>query len=51
VIGPVIVAIAIVIAIPVAVVMCGAVASFILGLFLREDAEERYDGSELLKLN
>ncbi|MDQ1439461.1 MAG: hypothetical protein QOK43_3090 [Acidimicrobiaceae bacterium] len=50
-IGPVLVLVAIVIAIPVSVLMSGAVASAILGFFLRDDAEDRYQGSELIDLN
>lgn len=50
-IGPIVIAVAIVIAIPVAVLMSGAAASWLFGFFLREDAEERFEGSELLKLN
>ena len=50
-IGPVITVIAIVIAVPVAVLMSGAVASLIMGYFLRDDAEARYEGSELIDLN
>ena len=50
-IGPILVVAAIVIAIPVGLLMSGALASWLVGLFLREDAEERYQGSELLKLN
>jgi hypothetical protein len=51
VIGPIVILVAIVIAIPVSVLMSGAIASMILGWFLRDDAEERYEGSELLELN
>ncbi|MDQ1445905.1 MAG: hypothetical protein QOI20_2369 [Acidimicrobiaceae bacterium] len=50
-IGPVLVLVAIVIAIPVGVLMSGAAASAILGFFLRDDAEDRYQGSELIDLN
>jgi hypothetical protein len=51
VIGPVLVIAAIVIAIPVGLLMSGAAASAILGWFLGDDAETRYEGSELLDLN
>jgi hypothetical protein len=51
VIGPILILVAIVVAIPVAVLMSGAVASMILGWFLKDDAEERYEGSELIDLN
>lgn len=50
-IGPVVILIVIVVAIPVGLLMSGAAASAILGWFLRDDAEDRYEGSELLKLN
>jgi hypothetical protein len=51
VIGPIVIVVAIVIAIPVAVLMSGAAASALLGWFLRDDAEERFEGSELIDLN
>jgi hypothetical protein len=51
VIGPILILVAIVIVIPVSVLMSGAVASMILGWFLKEDVEERYEGSELIELN
>lgn len=38
-------------AIPVAVVMSGAVASAIIGQFLCKDAEVRHEGSELIETN
>lgn len=50
-IGPVLTVIAIVIVVPVSVLMSGALASAIMGYFLRDDAEERYEGSELIELN
>jgi hypothetical protein len=37
--------------IPVAVLMSGAVASAVLGYFLGSDAEIRHEGSELIELN
>ncbi len=49
--GPILVTIAIVIAIPVAVMMTGAALSGVIGWFLKDDAEDRYEGSELIELN
>ena len=49
--GAVIVAIIIVILIPVAIMMSGAVVAGILGWALKDDAAERYEGSELVDLN
>lgn len=37
--------------IPVAVMMSGAVLAAILGWSLKDDAEARYEGSELVELN
>jgi hypothetical protein len=51
VIGPILTVIAIVILVPVGVLMSGALASGILGWFLKDDAEARYEGSELVDLN
>lgn len=50
-IGPILVLVAIVIAIPVGLLMSGAAASGLLGYFLGDDAEDRYQGSELVDLN
>ena len=36
---------------PVLVLMSGAIGSAILGHFLGKDADERYEGSELVELN
>lgn len=47
-------AVAIVVAlilIPVIVLMSGGVLSAVIGLFLGRDADARYEGSELLKLD
>lgn len=49
--GPILIAIVIVIVIPVGLLMSGAVLSAVLGWFLRDDAESRYEGSELVDLN
>lgn len=37
--------------IPVAVMMSGAVLAAVLGWSLKDDAEARYEGSELVELN
>jgi hypothetical protein len=37
--------------IPVVVLMSGAVGAAVLGTFLTKDAEDRHEGSELIKLN
>jgi hypothetical protein len=37
-------------AIPVLVIVSGAIAAAVLGWLLKADAEERYEGSELLEL-
>jgi hypothetical protein len=50
-VGAVIVAVVIVVAIPVGLMMSGAVASAIIGWALREDAVDRNEGSELVELN
>jgi hypothetical protein len=51
VLGAILLAFVILIALPVGLLMTGAVASAILGWFLREDAEESHAGSELIDLN
>jgi hypothetical protein len=38
-------------AIPVAVCMSGAIAAAVLGWSLKEDVEARHEGSELIELN
>jgi hypothetical protein len=48
--GPVLI-ILVLMLIPVAVVMSGAVAAAILGHVLWKDAETRHEGSELIELN
>jgi hypothetical protein len=50
-IGAIVLAVVIVIAIPVGVMMSGAVAAGLLGTAATSDAEARYEGSELLDLN
>lgn len=49
--GAVLLALAIVVVIPVGLSLSGAVAAGILGWTLKEDAEERFEGSELVELN
>jgi hypothetical protein len=49
--GAIILAIVIVVAIPVAVCMSGAVVAALLGWLLKDDAEARNEGSELIQLN
>jgi hypothetical protein len=51
VIGAILVAVAIVLLIPVAVSLAGAVMAAALGTTLKEDGEQRNEGSELLDLN
>jgi hypothetical protein len=49
--GAVIVALVIVVALPVGLMMSGAVAAAALGWTLKEDADTRNEGSELVALN
>lgn len=49
--GAIIVAFVVVVAIPVGVLVSGAVASAVLGWFLRDTAEATHEGSELIDLN
>jgi len=49
--GAILIAIVLVVVIPVAVCMSGAVVAALLGWSLKEDAETRYEGSELISLN
>lgn len=50
-IGAAIIVVVLVIAIPVAVLMSGAVGAGILGWFLRTDVETTHEGSELVDIN
>lgn len=50
-IGPILITIAIVVFIPVSVMLSGAVVSGVMGWLLKDDAEERYEGSEFIDLN
>ena len=49
--GPIILAIIIVIVIPVAVIITGAVVAALLGWSLKDNGERENEGSELLDLN
>ena len=49
--GAIIIAIVIVIAIPVGVLVSGGVAAAVIGHFLREEGEASHPGSELIELN
>ncbi|HET9609636.1 MAG TPA: hypothetical protein VFP06_08505 [Acidimicrobiales bacterium] len=49
--GAVLIVVVLVVVIPVAVMMSGAVVAAALGWALRDDAEARYQGSELIALN
>ena len=50
-IGGIIIVLVLVIGIPVAVMMTGPVVAALLGWALKDDAEERNEGSELIALN
>ena len=49
--GAILMVIVLVVVIPVAVCMSGAVVAALLGWSLKEDAETRHEGSELIALN
>lgn len=49
--GAILIAVVLVVVIPVAVCMSGAVAAALLGWSLIEDADARYEGSELIAIN
>jgi hypothetical protein len=49
--GAVIVAVIIVIVLPVTLMMSGGAVAGILGWALKDDAEDRHEGSELIDLN
>jgi hypothetical protein len=49
--GGIIIAVVLVVLIPVAVMMTGALVAAALGWSLKEDAEQRNEGSELIALN
>lgn len=50
VIGPALIVITLLIVIPVAVMLTGALVAGILGFFLKKDADERNEGTEYLAL-
>ncbi len=50
-IGVAIIVVVLVIAIPVGVLMSGAVGAGIIGFFLRKDVDTTHEGSELVDLN
>ena len=50
-IGAIAIAVVIVLLIPVGVILAGAVMAAVLGTTLKEDGEQRNEGSELLDLN
>jgi hypothetical protein len=51
VIGAVVMVVIIVLVVPVAVLMAGALGSATLGWLLKDDADTRHAGSELIELN
>ena len=50
-VGAVVIAIVLVVAIPVGVLMSGGIASALLGFVLKEEAETAHEGSELIETN
>jgi len=50
VLGPIIIVIVLVVAIPVGVLISGGVFAAVLGTFLRNDADGRYEGTEYVEL-
>jgi hypothetical protein len=51
VLGAVIIVVVLVVAIPVGMLMSGAVAAGVLGFFLKDTVERDHEGSELVDLN
>ena len=49
--GAIILVVVIVFVLPSAVLISGGIASAVLGFFLRDEADRRHEGSELLDLN
>ena len=49
--GPIAIVVVLVIAIPVGVLMSGAVASALLGFLVKDEVDRSHEGSELLKTN
>lgn len=50
-VGPIIIVIVLVVALPVGVMMSGAIASALLGWLVNDDVERSHEGSELLDSN
>lgn len=50
-VGTIIFVIVLVLVIPVSVMMSGGIGAAIIGHFVRDDADKRHEGSELLDLN
>ena len=48
--GPIIIVIVLVVAIPVGVLVSGAVMAAVLGTFLRNDADARFEGTEWVEM-
>ena len=51
VLGAAIIVVVLVIVIPVSVLMSGSIGALLIGWFLRDDADARHQGSELIDLN
>lgn len=51
VIGAVVITVLLVVVFPVTIFASGAAGSALLGKFLKDDADQRHEGSELLELN
>ncbi len=49
-VGPVIIVIVLVIAIPVSLMVTGAIIAALLGVTIKADVDEQFEGSELLEL-
>ena len=49
--GPIIIILVLVVAIPVSVMMSGAVISALLGFFISDEVNRSHEGSELLETN
>jgi hypothetical protein len=49
--GPAVIIVVLVIAIPVAVMLSGMVAAAVIGFFLKTDVDQENEGSELIGLN
>lgn len=49
--GPIIIVVALLVAIPVGVLMSGGVAAALLGFLIKDDVDRSHEGSELLETN